>query len=169
MDLSFSPTEEAFRQEVKDFICENFTPDMREVLKKSPTSYLDPGRQRIWQKSLYKKGGQRRNGRLSTGVQVGLRQSIISTRRKLPRRVLRGREGGGRGAGEQLRGDHPLEEARGAYRPAIVQELPSNGEADMAANVARVAGSSRGNQSLLPTVSSEYSWFCVFASTPTIR
>ena len=56
MDLSFSPAEEAFRQEVRDFIDENFTPDMREVLKKSPTSYLDPERQRIWQKSLYEKG-----------------------------------------------------------------------------------------------------------------
>ena len=32
-----------------------------------------------------------------------------------------------------------LEEARGAYAPAIVQELHSNTEADMAANVARVA------------------------------
>jgi len=56
MDLSFSPAEEAFRQEVRDFIEKNFTPDMREVLKKSPTSYLDPERQRIWQKSLYEKG-----------------------------------------------------------------------------------------------------------------
>jgi len=56
MDLSFSPAEEAFRQQVKNFIDEKFTPDMREVLKKSPTNYLDPDRQRIWQKSLHEKG-----------------------------------------------------------------------------------------------------------------
>ena len=56
MDLSFSPAEEAFRQEVRGFIDEKFTPDMREALKKSPTSYLDPDRQRVWQKALYEKG-----------------------------------------------------------------------------------------------------------------
>ena len=56
MDLSFSPAEEAFRQEVRDFIDEKFTSDMREALKKSPTSYLDPDRQRLWQKALYEKG-----------------------------------------------------------------------------------------------------------------
>ena len=56
MDLTFSPAEEAFRQEVRGFIDEKFTPDMREALKKSPTSYLDPDRQRVWQKALYEKG-----------------------------------------------------------------------------------------------------------------
>jgi alkylation response protein AidB-like acyl-CoA dehydrogenase len=56
MDLSFSPAEEKFRQEVKEFITEKYTADMRDALKKSPTSYLDPDRQRLWQKALHEKG-----------------------------------------------------------------------------------------------------------------
>lgn len=56
MELTFSPAEEAFREEVRDFIAEKFTPDMRDALKKSPTNYLDPERQRIWQKALFEKG-----------------------------------------------------------------------------------------------------------------
>ena len=56
MDLSFSPAEESFRAEVKEFIDKEFTADMQYVLKKSPTNYLDPERQRIWQKALYERG-----------------------------------------------------------------------------------------------------------------
>ena len=56
MDLSFSPEEESFRKEVQEFIAVKFTPDMRDILQKSPTNYLDPGRQKIWQKALYEKG-----------------------------------------------------------------------------------------------------------------
>ena len=56
MDLSFSPAEETFRGEVKKFIEKQFTEDMRDALKKSPTNYLDPQRQRIWQKALYDQG-----------------------------------------------------------------------------------------------------------------
>ena len=56
MDLSFSPAEESFRAEVKEFIDKAFTADMQDVLKKSPTNYLDPERQRIWQKALYEQG-----------------------------------------------------------------------------------------------------------------
>ncbi len=56
MDLSFSPAEESFRVEVKKFIENQFTEDMRDALKKSPTNYLDPQRQRIWQKALYDQG-----------------------------------------------------------------------------------------------------------------
>ena len=56
MDLSFSPAEESFRAEVKEFIDKEFTADMQYVLKKSPTNYLDPERQRIWQKALYEQG-----------------------------------------------------------------------------------------------------------------
>ena len=56
MDLSFSPAQESFRAEVKEFIDKEFTVDMQDVLKKSPTNYLDPERQRIWQKALYEQG-----------------------------------------------------------------------------------------------------------------
>ena len=56
MDLSFSPAQESFRAEVKEFIDKKFTADMQYVLKKSPTNYLDPERQRIWQKALYEQG-----------------------------------------------------------------------------------------------------------------
>ena len=56
MDLSFSSAEEKFRQEVQDFIAEKYSADMRDALKKSPTGYLDPDRQRSWQKALNEKG-----------------------------------------------------------------------------------------------------------------
>ena len=56
MDLSFSSAEEKFRQEVQEFIAQKYSADMRDALKKSPTNYLDPDRQRQWQRALYEKG-----------------------------------------------------------------------------------------------------------------
>jgi len=53
MDVNFSPEEEAFRQEVRSFIEQNFTPQMREAMGeevKSKEAYL------AWHKALYKKG-----------------------------------------------------------------------------------------------------------------
>jgi alkylation response protein AidB-like acyl-CoA dehydrogenase len=53
MDVSFSPEEEAFRQEVRTFIERNFTPDMRDAMGedvRSKDSYL------AWHKVLYKQG-----------------------------------------------------------------------------------------------------------------
>ena len=56
MDLSFSSAEEKFRQEVQEFIAQEYSADMRDALKKSPTNYLDPDRQRQWQRALHEKG-----------------------------------------------------------------------------------------------------------------
>ena len=56
MDLSFSSAEEKFRQEVQEFIAQEYSADMRDALKKSPTNYLDPDRQREWQRALHEKG-----------------------------------------------------------------------------------------------------------------
>jgi alkylation response protein AidB-like acyl-CoA dehydrogenase len=53
MDVSFSPEEEAFRQEVRSFIEHNFTPEMRDAMGddvRSKDSYL------AWHKALYKQG-----------------------------------------------------------------------------------------------------------------
>ena len=56
MDLSFSSAEEKFRQEVQEFIAQEYSADMRDALKKSPTNYLDPDHQRQWQRALHEKG-----------------------------------------------------------------------------------------------------------------
>src|SRR6185312_13483727 len=53
MDVSFSPEEEAFRQEVRSFIERTFTPDMRDAMGeevRSKDAYL------AWHKALYKQG-----------------------------------------------------------------------------------------------------------------
>ena len=63
MDLSFSSAEEKFRQEVQEFIAQKYSADMRNALKKSPTNYLDPDRQRNGREPFMKKAGQRQDGR----------------------------------------------------------------------------------------------------------
>ncbi|HTO40852.1 MAG TPA: acyl-CoA dehydrogenase family protein [Rhizomicrobium sp.] len=53
MDVTFSPEEEAFRQEVRSFIAENFTPEMHSAMGeevRTREAYL------AWHKVLYKKG-----------------------------------------------------------------------------------------------------------------
>ena len=56
MDLSFAPEDEAFRQEVRDFIAENFTDEMRAKCKQSKNGYTDKETMVAWQKALYEKG-----------------------------------------------------------------------------------------------------------------
>ncbi len=56
MDLSFSPEDEAFRKEVKDFIAEHYTDDIRDQVSRSKNGYIDKHLHVKWQKSLAKKG-----------------------------------------------------------------------------------------------------------------
>tara|TARA_R110000824_G_scaffold366730_2_gene555567 strand:- start:80850 stop:82058 length:1209 start_codon:yes stop_codon:yes gene_type:complete len=56
MDLSFSKEDETFREEVKSFIAEAYTPEMRAKHSRSKHGYIDKASHIQWQKSLAKKG-----------------------------------------------------------------------------------------------------------------
>ena len=56
MDLSFSPEDLAFRDEVRRFIAENYTEEMRAMNAQSKNGYLDKEHMLQWQRALYRKG-----------------------------------------------------------------------------------------------------------------
>ena len=56
MDLAFSPEDEAFREEVRGFIDEHFTAEMREKMARTKHSYIDKEDHIKWQKALATKG-----------------------------------------------------------------------------------------------------------------
>lgn len=56
MDLSFTPEDIAFQNEVKAWIKEAYTPDFKEKVAFSKNGYLDKEGQVAWQKKLYEKG-----------------------------------------------------------------------------------------------------------------
>ncbi len=56
MDIRFDPQDEAFRAEVKAFLDEKLTPDMREASKKTTTVFADKELAMRWQAILVEKG-----------------------------------------------------------------------------------------------------------------
>lgn len=56
MDLSFSPEDLAFQKEVREWISENYTDDLRERNRLSKNGYLDKDSMVAWQKRLNEKG-----------------------------------------------------------------------------------------------------------------
>jgi alkylation response protein AidB-like acyl-CoA dehydrogenase len=56
MNLEFSQDDLQFQQEVRAFVEENLTPEMRDVLGRSPTGHLSRELQIDWQKRLASKG-----------------------------------------------------------------------------------------------------------------
>lgn len=56
MDLSFTPEDNAFRQEVIDFLDENLTDDLRQKMAENRNSYLPKEDHVKWQKALNDKG-----------------------------------------------------------------------------------------------------------------
>lgn len=56
MDLSFSKEDEAFRADVRRFIDENLTDDLRSKLARTKNGYLDKEDHIKWQKALYERG-----------------------------------------------------------------------------------------------------------------
>ena len=56
MDLKFSPEDEEFRSEVRAFLAQNLTPEMREAAKKTTTVFADKALAMRWQKILLEKG-----------------------------------------------------------------------------------------------------------------
>ena len=56
MDIQYEAEDEAFRAEVKAFIAENHTEEIRSKSAKSLTGYIDQKSFVDWQKALYEKG-----------------------------------------------------------------------------------------------------------------
>ncbi len=56
MDLSLSPADLAFRDEVRAFIAEAFDEDLRWRMSRSKNGYLDKEGQLRWQRALYRRG-----------------------------------------------------------------------------------------------------------------
>jgi len=56
VDLKFSPEDEQFRSEVRAFLDEKLTPDMRQAAKKTTTVFADKELAMRWQKILVEKG-----------------------------------------------------------------------------------------------------------------
>ena len=56
MDMEFSAEDRAFQKEVRDWIAENYTEDLREKNRLSKNGYLDKESIVTWQKRLNEKG-----------------------------------------------------------------------------------------------------------------
>ena len=56
MDLTFTPEERAFQQEVRAFLKEKLTPDLRRAHHLTPSVFSDPPVGNRWQKILYERG-----------------------------------------------------------------------------------------------------------------
>ncbi|HAE93381.1 MAG TPA: pimeloyl-CoA dehydrogenase large subunit, partial [Hyphomonas atlantica] len=56
MDLSFTKEDLEFQKEVRDWIAEAYTPELRAKMAMSKNGYLDKDGQVEWQKRLYEKG-----------------------------------------------------------------------------------------------------------------
>ena len=56
MDLTFSAEERAFEAEVREFIAQHLTPEMKRAQALTPSVFSDPEIGIAWQKSLHEKG-----------------------------------------------------------------------------------------------------------------
>ena len=56
MDLTFNAPERAFEKEVRDFIAQNLTPEMKRATALTPSVFSDPDIGMAWQRALHKKG-----------------------------------------------------------------------------------------------------------------
>ncbi|KCZ97859.1 acyl-CoA dehydrogenase [Hyphomonas polymorpha PS728] len=56
MDLSLSPADQKFQQEVRDWIAENFNAELRAKMALTKNGYVDKASQVAWQKKLASKG-----------------------------------------------------------------------------------------------------------------
>ena len=88
MNVEFAAEDLAFQAEVKAFIDENLTPDMREVLQRSPTGHLSKTLQIEWQRASPKRLGRAElAGRVGRSQLDGHAEDILTSR--CPRRALR--------------------------------------------------------------------------------
>lgn len=56
MDLDLSPADLAFRQEVRDFLSEAFTPELCAAARKQAGVFAEPALNRRWQQALHRRG-----------------------------------------------------------------------------------------------------------------
>jgi len=80
MDIAFSAEERGFEKEVRQFIAENLTPEMKRAQALTPSVFSDPDIGIAWQKSLHKKGWARRDGRSNMVDRTGQPRSAGSSK-----------------------------------------------------------------------------------------
>ena len=84
MDLSFNAEERAFQDEVRGFIANNLTEEMKRATALTPSVFSDPDIGMAWQRALYANGWARRAGRSNTAGRPGPRPSAGSSRPNAP-------------------------------------------------------------------------------------
>jgi hypothetical protein len=73
VDLSLTDDERAFRDEVRAFIDEALTPDLRAAGRLATSVFIDPEYSLPWQRSCMPGAGSRRPGRSNTAGPAGAR------------------------------------------------------------------------------------------------
>lgn len=87
MDLNFTPEEERFRGEVRDFMRSAMPPDIRETIEAGERVNRD--HMVRWQKILHAKGWGAAGWPKSGAARAGIRSARTSSRRKPRSRVRR--------------------------------------------------------------------------------
>ena len=79
MDLSLSPDDQAFQQEVRQFFTENLTPDLREAGALTGGVFAEVEASMRWHRKLAKKGWSATTWPKGTVAPAGRRRSATST------------------------------------------------------------------------------------------
>ena len=82
MDLNYTDEDIRFRDEVRAFIDEAFTPDLQQQMSRSKNGYMSKQAHLIWQKRLYEKGWAAPNWPAEHGGRASRRPRSLSTRKK---------------------------------------------------------------------------------------
>ena len=89
MDLALSPEDEAFRAEVRHFLDEQLTEDLREAGNKTAGVFAEMDAGLRWHRILTKKGWSAPACPGNTAAPAGRRRSAISSRAKARRSMRR--------------------------------------------------------------------------------
>ena len=84
MDLTFSAEERAFESEVREFIAQHLTPEMKRAQALTPSVFSDPEIGIAWQKSLHRKGWGAPGWPVEHGDPTGPRHSAGFSRPNAP-------------------------------------------------------------------------------------
>ncbi len=79
MDLTWSAADMAFRDEVRGFLDDKLTPELRRAGRLMTSVYADHEASMEWQRILHERAGRRRRGRSSTAAATGASPSTTSS------------------------------------------------------------------------------------------
>jgi hypothetical protein len=88
MDLDLSPRP-GFRDEVRAFLAEHLTPEIRDGAAATPSVFVEPDIGQAWNAVLNRKAGSPINGPRNMAARAGARYNAISLKRNAPRRARR--------------------------------------------------------------------------------